>query len=230
MSELEETVDLTNCDREPIHILGAIQPIGFLLVLTSDWMIARASANTAGFIGAEPADMIGRPASDFLLGRAIHDLRNRATMLRSPNAVERLFQCTLVEGFQPFDVAIHFSGGQIVVEAEPASGEYGNPTGIVRSLISRLDQCDDLPAFYREGARQVRGLMGFDRVMVYRFAADGSGEVVAEACRAGIGKFMGLRYPASDIPVQARELYKRNLLRLIADVRAVPVPIVPQTD
>eukprot|EP01030_Chromulinospumella_sphaerica_P028273 gene28273-28599_t len=66
--------------------------------------------------------------------------------------------------------------------------------------------------------------------MVYRFAPDGSGEVVGEACKPGIGTFFGLRYPASDIPQQARELYRRNLLRVIADVDAEPVPIVPQLD
>ena len=59
--------------------------------------------------------------------------------------------------------------------------------------------------------------------MVYKFDADGSGEVVAEACKSGIGTFKGLHYPASDIPQQARLLYKRNLLRIITDVNATPV-------
>ena len=54
-------VDLTNCDREPIHILGAIQPVGFLLALTADWLVARASTNLADFLDLEPADMLGLP-------------------------------------------------------------------------------------------------------------------------------------------------------------------------
>ena len=223
-------VDLTNCDREPIHILGAIQPIGFLLALTADWQIARASANTEAFIGRTPDDLFGRPLQDIFTPKAVHDLRNRASMLGSRDAVERIFDCVFMEDGQAFDAAIHISGGQVVIEAEPASGEHGDATGTVRSMMSRLDQTADFPGFFREGARQVRALLGFDRVMVYRFAADGSGEVVAEAVRSGIGKFMGLRYPASDIPAQARELYRRNLLRLITDVNAVPVPIIPQRD
>ncbi|RZJ37871.1 MAG: GAF domain-containing protein, partial [Brevundimonas sp.] len=223
-------VDLTNCDREPIHILGAIQPIGFLIALTADWLIARASLNTHEFIGLAPDDLFGRPLSDVFTAKAVHDLRNRAAILRGPDAVERLFDCILIDDRQAFDVAIHFSGGQVVIEAEPASGEHGDASGIVRSMIARLDQAQDFASFYREGARQVRALIGFDRVMVYRFGADGSGEVVAEAVRAGIGKFMGLHYPATDIPAQARELYRRNLLRIIADVNATPVPIAPQRD
>lgn len=223
-------VDLTNCDREPIHILGAIQPIGFLLALTADWLVARASANLADFIGRTPEDVIGRPIADILPASIIHDLRNRSAMLRGPDAIERLFDCDLIGTGHRFDVAVHVSNGQVVIECEPASGEHGDAGGMVRSMITRLDQCGDMAAFFKEGARQVRALIGFDRVMVYRFAADQSGEVVAEAARAGIGKFMGLRYPASDIPVQARELYRRNLLRIITDVNSVPVPIVPQRD
>lgn len=222
-------VDLTNCDREPIHILGSIQPVGFLIALTSDWMVARASTNLAAFIGHEPADLFGKPLTAAFSHRAVHDLRNRAAALRGPDAVERIFACELIEG-ATFDVAIHVAGGQVVIEAEPASAEHGDATGMVRSMISRLDQAADFATFFREGARQVRALLGFDRVMVYRFATDGSGEVVAEAVRAGIGKFLGLHYPASDIPVQARELYKRNLLRMITDVNATPVPVTPQRD
>lgn len=223
-------VDLTNCDREPIHILGAIQPIGFLIALTADWLVARASANIGDFIGFQPAELFGKPLFELFLPKAVHDLRNRSTLLRGVDSVERIFDLELVAGRPSFDVALHFSGGQIVIEAEPASGEHGDATGMVRSMIARLDGAYDFAAFYREGARQVRALIEFDRVMVYRFAADGSGEVVAEAARSGIGAFMGLRYPASDIPVQARELYRRNLLRVITDVNATPVPIVPQRD
>lgn len=230
MTPETETVDLTNCDREPIHILGSIQPIGFLIALTADWLVARASADVADYVGVTPEQMFGRPLDQVFMPKAVHDLRNRAAILRGPDAVERLFDTVLIEGEDRFDVALHVSGGQLVIEAEPASGEHGDGTGMVRAMITRLDLTDDSAAFYREGARQIRALTGFDRVMVYRFAADGSGEVVAEAARAGIGKFMGLHYPATDIPAQARELYRRNLLRIITDVNAKPVPIVPQRD
>ena len=230
MTSQATPVNLANCDREPIHILGAIQPIGFLIALTSDWLIARVSANVSEFIGHEAEQLFGKPISSVFTSKAVHDLRNRSTILRGPNAVERLFDCQLIEDQPGFDVAIHLSGATIVIEAEPASGEHGDATGTVRTMISRLDQTEDFASFFKEGARQVRALIEFDRVMVYRFAPDGSGEVVAEAVRGGIGKFMGLHYPASDIPAQARELYKRNLLRIITDVNATAVPVIPQRD
>jgi light-regulated signal transduction histidine kinase (bacteriophytochrome) len=224
-------VDLTNCDREPIHILGAIQPIGFLIAVSSDWMVIRVSRNISRFLGTSAEELLGRPLLEILPPGAVHGLRNRVAMLRGPDSVERIFGCTLIDGHQPYDVAVHMSAGQILIEAEPgAGGEHGDVTGTVRSMIARLDQAETMAAFFNEGARQVRALSGFDRVMVYRFAADGSGEVVAESARAGIGSFLGLRYPTTDIPAQARELYTRNLLRIITDVDAEPVPIVPQRD
>ena len=230
MSDKYPQVDLTNCEREPIHIPGAIQPIGFLIALSSDWMIARVSANAGAFLGGDSEALLGRPLSEIFPAGTIHALRNRVAMLRGPDAVERLFGCPVRADGDPFDIAIHISDGQIVIEAEPGSQETGDATGTVRSMIARLDQVGTIEEFLTEGARQVRALTGYDRVMVYRFAADDSGEVAAESCRRGIGSFLGLHYPATDIPVQARALYKRNLLRIISDVDADPVPIVHALD
>src|ERR1700744_5084207 len=101
---------------------------------------------------------------------------------------------------------------------------------MVRAMMARLAQSEGMASFLREGARQVRALTGFDRVMVYRFDDQGSGEVAAESLQPGIDSFLGLHYPASDIPAQARKLYLRNVFRVIADVKSVPVPLVPTLD
>jgi light-regulated signal transduction histidine kinase (bacteriophytochrome) len=224
------SVDLSNCDREPIHVLGTVQPFGFLIALTPDWLVSRVSANSAQYIGLTPDDMLGKPIAALLDGEAIHALRNRITLLRGPDSVERLFSIPLIAGGPPFDVAVHFSGRLVVVEAEPASHDEMEASSTVRSMVARLAQADGMTAFLRDGARQVRALTGFDRVMVYRFADGGDGEVVAEALKPGIDSFFGLHYPASDIPAQARALYLRNIFRVIADVKAVPVPVVPALD
>ncbi|MGW8201729.1 HWE histidine kinase domain-containing protein [Sphingomonas bisphenolicum] len=224
------SVDLDNCDREPIHVLGTVQPFGFLIALTADWLVSRVSANSAQFIGLSPDDMLGKPVHTLLDGEAIHALRNRITLLRGPDSVERLFSIPLMAGGPAFDVAVHFSGPLVVVEAEPAAHDEMEASSTVRSMVARLAQADSMTAFLRDGARQVRALTGFDRVMVYRFADGGDGEVVAEALKPGIESFFGLHYPASDIPAQARALYLRNIFRVIADVKAQPVPIVPQLD
>jgi light-regulated signal transduction histidine kinase (bacteriophytochrome) len=223
-------VDLTNCDREPIHVLGIIQPFGYLIAVTADWLVSRVSANIADLTGQAPDAMLGRPLNAFLSEDSIHAIRNRLTMLRGPDAVERLFAQTLADGGATYDIAVHMASGLTVIEIEPASADDIEAAALVRAMVSRLTQTDQMTAFLREGARQVRAITGFDRVMVYRFDDQQSGEVVAEALRAGVDSFMGLHYPASDIPAQARALYLRNIFRVIADVGAEPVPIVPQLD
>ncbi len=219
-------VDLTNCDREPIHILGAVQPFGFLITVNAEWTVTRASENLPEFVGQSLTHILGAQLETIFTPQAIHAIRNRVTLLRGADAVERLFALQLAKDGPLFDVAVHFSGPALVIEAEPHQGEHLDVTNQVRTLMARLTQMDSIPAFYREAARQARLLTGFDRVMIYRFDHSGAGEVVAEALRPGVDSFLGLNYPASDIPAQARALYVRNLFRIIADVKAKPVPLL----
>jgi light-regulated signal transduction histidine kinase (bacteriophytochrome)/CheY-like chemotaxis protein len=221
-------VDLTSCDLEPIHHIGAIQPVGFLVATSSDWLISRVSANSTDFLGGSIQALLGAPLPDVFVNEAVHTIRNRLAMLRGPDAVERIFAIRLQDGGPLFDVAVHISGSTIIVEAEPSQppGEL-NAGAMVRSMMSQMRGRTHLA---REAVRLVQSLTGFDRVMIYRFHADDSGEVIAERARAGLAPFLGLRYPAEDIPRQARALLIRNPLRLLADVDGPPSLIVPQLD
>ncbi|TCJ35153.1 GAF domain-containing protein [Parafrankia sp. BMG5.11] len=226
----QTAVDLTNCDREPIHLLGGIQPIGFLLAFAPDWTITRASANLDAFFPAPPPQPVGMPLDQVFSSEAVHSLRNRVAMLIGADSLERIFGIDLFANGARFDLAVHVSNTEIVVEAEPTADHDSDATSIVRSMVARLQGTGTMIEYLGTSARLIRSLTGYDRVMVYRFSPDGSGEVAAEACGPDIGSFKGLHYPASDIPAQARELYKRNLLRVISDVEAAPVPIVPALD
>jgi light-regulated signal transduction histidine kinase (bacteriophytochrome)/CheY-like chemotaxis protein len=220
-------VDLTNCDREPIHTPGCIQPFGFLLTLLSDFTIAAASENVGTFLGAECADILQQPLGAMFRDAAITSIRARIDYLSGPDAVERLFGVQLQEGGAQFDVAVHFSGAYLVIEAEPSIIEADVNSGeIVRLMLGRVRKTRGLAELAQEAARQLKILTGFDRVMVYRFHPDGSGEVIAEVAAAGLEPFLGLHYPASDIPRQARTLYQRNWLRIIADIDARPAALV----
>lgn len=207
---LGEPVDLTNCDREPIHLIGTVQPIGFLIAATADWTISRVSANAPGFLGRPVDALLGTSLRDLLSADALHTLRNRLATLSGDGAAERAFGMRLLPDGNRFDVAVHMSGGEIVVEAEPSESEDVRSADVVRAMLAGLDRLTDLHDLLREAARQVKTLTGHDRVMIYRFHPDGSGEVVAERARAGLQPFLGLRYPASDIPKQARALMERN--------------------
>jgi light-regulated signal transduction histidine kinase (bacteriophytochrome)/CheY-like chemotaxis protein len=219
-------VDLTNCDREPIHIPGSVQRFGFLLTLLSDFTIVIASDNVADHLGAAHGSVLQRPLSEVFSQAAVEKIRARVDYLSGPDAVERMFGVVLQTGGKPFDIAIHFSGAYLVVEAEPSVHEPDVNSGeMVRLMLGRVRKTRGLTELAQEAARQLKILNGFDRVMVYRFHPDGSGEVIAEVAAAGLEPFLGLHYPASDIPKQARILYQRNWLRIIADINAKPAQL-----
>jgi light-regulated signal transduction histidine kinase (bacteriophytochrome)/CheY-like chemotaxis protein len=232
MSDILQPVDLTNCDREPIHLLGAVQPFGFLLTTSlEDWRITRASRNAAQWLGAESADLIGRPLDEVLTRDAVHLIRGQLQTAMFTNTVARAFAVALLANGRRFDLAIHVVGSSVVIEAEPCIDEQAvNSSALVRAMMSRLQQAPDLRTLYRVAAREMRALTGFDRVMIYRFDHDGSGEVIAETARGGLESYLGLHYPASDIPRQARILYERNWLRIMPDIAATPSPIEPRLD
>lgn len=221
-------VDLSNCDREPIHLAGSIQPTGFLIALSTDWIVKHASSNIGAWLGVEPAALLGLPLTGVMEEGALHAIRGQLQLSLINESVERLFRLKVAANALPLDIAVHLSGQSIVIEAEPSEPEGELDTGsMVRAMIGRLQRSSDLDACCREAARQMRSLTGFDRVMIYRFGRDGAGEVIAESAVRGVPSYLGLRYPASDIPRQARALYERNWLRCIDDVDAQPAAILP---
>ena len=120
MTEGPIRVDLTNCDQEPIHILGAVQPYGFLLAVSNEWIIRRVSVNCAEFIGKAPDELIGSALTSVFQPEAVHAIRNRMALLRGEDAVERMFGLQLMPDGPLFDLAIHISERSIIMEAEPA--------------------------------------------------------------------------------------------------------------
>lgn len=237
-------IDLDNCAREPIHIPGSVQPRGVLLVVQDDGgVVLQASTNVAtvlgrpvdAVLGAPLGDVLGVPAARVVLEQlaAVPDHRTR-----NPGLVE----VATPDGPVQLDVVVHRPppatladpGPVFVVELEPADGPrpltYGSTYESVRDAIADLNRAGELTELYDIAARHARRLLGFDRVMIYRFDAEYNGEVVAEARRDDLEPFLGLHYPASDIPAQARAMYEKSWIRLISDVDYVPVPVLPAAD
>ncbi|MBT0669449.1 GAF domain-containing protein [Novosphingobium profundi] len=230
MAEDMHQVDLTTCDLEPIHIIGRIQSFGWLLSFSSDWIINHASVNCENLFGQPARDLIGLNATQFLSPSAMHDIRSRLQILGTAQSVERIFEVDLLADGRLFDLAVHTSGRSFVVEIEEhESGRRRDFVSYVRPMIERMRQSETTERLCASAARHLRGLTGFDRVMVYRFSDDGAGEVIAESLNGLVDSFKGLHFPASDIPKQARRLYTRNLLRIISDVDDPTIPVIPAT-
>ena len=219
--------DLTACDREPIHQIGSIQAGGYLIGISSDWIIERMSANCCELFGLKQEALLGANLSAILLPDAVHAIRNRLAALSRPDTVERLFALRLQEGGKDYDLAVHISDDLTIIEVEPCEdvGDL-NAGAMVRSMLDHMHGQTSVRDLTQEAARLVQALTGYDRVMIYRFHPDLSGEVIAERHRASMEPFLGLRYPATDIPQQARALLVRNPVRTLLDIHAEDSPLL----
>lgn len=223
-----QQVDLSNCDREPIHIPGSIQPHGCLIACDVQFeKILRASENTRAFLNLTNEEtLIGQSLADVFDAGIIHDLRNAAST--STEASRAVLLPGKRIGGQHYDISIHTNLGASILEFEHSSpASLSSPLDTARALISATARVTDLDALYLRTPRLLRGLLGYDRVMIYRFAHDGSGKVIGEAKRSDLETFKGTYFPASDIPQQARRLYLQNRIRVISDANCERMPIDP---
>jgi chemotaxis family two-component system sensor kinase Cph1 len=224
-------LDLTACEREPIHIPGSIQPHGILLaVRLSDGVLTYASANTAEAFGLDPAAVLGRPFAEVLPDLAGGLAAELGEDRPSGGAhYVRTVRVKDAAKERSFDAVISRSGGHAVLELEdvPQEGSPGFDAlyPILRAFVGRLQNAETVDSLCRLVAEDVRRLTGFDRVLVYRFDSEWNGTVIAEDRNDTLPSYFDLRFPASDIPAQARELYRRNRLRIIPDATYTPVAI-----
>jgi len=225
MIKNNEPVDLSNCDREPIHIPGSIQPHGALLAFDADGRLAVHSDNATTLLGALPS--IGAALNESHLSPQLRQAV--ATALLHDDQHDDLFGVTLADS--KFDVIFSKTDGLTLVEFERYRDVGASLEAfpvLAQRAIDRIQRQTSTEELLDVVVNEVHALTGFDRVMGYRFLPDDSGEVVSERKRADLESFKGQRYPSGDIPAQARRLYVLNPLRLIADVAYRPVPLTPQ--
>jgi len=221
------------CAREPIHLLGRVQSHGALLALSSDWRIGHVSTNVDTLLGRPPHEILGLDAADVLGDAFMHQVRNRAHYVLLHKGVERLSRQAIRPNDGEWDVTVHGrEGGKgYIIEFERSTSDAEeDPAHLVKVALPRLRAAKDLRRFCRDAARLLQLTTGFQRVMVYRFLPDATGEVFAEALKGPGEPYLGLRYPAGDIPPQARQLYLRKTIRCIADSSDLGVAIVPPAD
>lgn len=231
--------DLTNCERELIHLAGSVQPHGLLLVLTeTELLVIQASANCAELLGRTVDDLLECPLAA-LGGNCAAQVGRLLACAELSEPIP--FQCSMATA----DTSLAFEGtvfryapGLLILELEPvASPLVQLPTAEISQELLRQGVAEAVRLFSAatslgvladEIAKSVHDLTGYDRVMVYKFDADGHGKVIAEARDPRLETLLGHNYPASDIPQRARELYLRNRVRLLVDVNYQPAPMVPR--
>ncbi len=229
-----EKVDLANCDREQIQYAGAVLPHGVLLALSEpDLTILQASLNAGELLGVAHDSLLGRSLETLFDGSQMPAVRER---LRTANLAGGpcLLLRTFIHGVA-FDVFAHRHNGVLIAEFELCATEAVPAPYLFsefRAALGRLQATATLQAFLDATVSQIRLFTGFDRVMAYKFMDDGSGWVRSESLAgdAGLTPYLGLHYPASDIPQPARRLFSMTWLRHQPDIAYTPVPIAPASN
>ena len=221
---------LANCANEPIRTPGAIQPHGVLLTLSEPEMrVVQVSANVQALLGKAVDAVLDAPLA-LLLGEDYAQQVQLAAQQHHPLDAPELY-FTLNGGV--FEGFVHRHQGVLVLELEvqakpiESQGADGRLNNLGR-MLQRLHAAKSLEALYDVSVKEIQAITGYDRVLIYRFEEEGHGQVIAEASSPSMEVFQGLFFPASDIPEQARELYRTNWLRIIPDADYQPVPLVPK--
>ena len=223
--------DLLNaCEREPIHVPGSVQPHGVLLCMDENLRIVQASESADVWLSHSADALVGRECAD-LLGESdmerLRTARGRADIEESP-----LYIGVLTANARRFDGVLHRNDQLLQLELEPTRrGQdmgFGGIYPLVRSFVSNLQSASSVDALCELAAQETKTITGFGRILVYRFDEDGHGQVLAERRDESYESYLGMLFPASDVPPQARELYLRNRVRLIADANASPSPLHPR--
>ena len=234
LSSSNTSLDLTACDREPIHIPGGIQPHGFLLnVSQEDFSVRQASENVAALFGRTFDDIIGRPLDD-LIGTEHAELVARS-LLNATQLSQPIYAGAVALGDAGyFDVITHRSGKATLVEFEPVqrsgAADFRLLYAVMGRFLKTLSHVDSVDAICEYAVRSIREITGMGRVFLYSFDHNDDARVMAEALEPGYPSYAGQRFPASDIPQQARRLYLASHVRLIADADYQPARLMPLLD
>ncbi len=228
-------LDLKSCDREPIHTPGSIQPHGFLLALSGPEedlrarIITHASESAAHFLDRPLDRILGRTIGSLLPASSLDRLSRQLQVARPSATAEFAITAPLSDepGAPHFEIVSYRSSSLLVLEfeAESAPLDVDALNADLYSIISRIPTLTGIEAISAVAARQIRRLTGFDRALLYRFDQDGTGIVLAEDRNDRLPSYLHLRFPASDVPQQARRLYALNRVRIIPNVDYTPSPI-----
>ena len=217
---------LSNCDEEPIHVPGAVQPHGCLLAVEPHTLeIQYCTANAADFFQLPPANLLNQslaaiwPQGSEAATASLHIPQQKDQPLRLQIGEVSVYLLT------------HHCNGLLLLEIEkeitteePIHSLFEQ----TKEFITLIERSRSLQQLCQRIAEQTRRITGYDRVMIYRFDKNYNGEVYAESKRRDLEPLLGLHYPHTDIPPQARQLYLRQQLRLIPDVGYEPVPLLTQ--
>jgi len=190
-----------------------IQPCGYLLELSLDWIVCRASENVHHLLGQSHVTLIDEPLGRFVHAQALHDLRNLFSRLSGTTGVARAYRVRLTDDYDLFDIAFQQIEERVLIEAVPSPEDgLGDAFGSVGGLAAGLAG-ESGKALFDAAARRMRALTAFDRATLL------AGHFKSTSSRTGVPFRAGANASLSD-----------GFPRVVPDSQAEPVPIFPHED
>jgi putative nucleotidyltransferase with HDIG domain len=220
-------ISIVGCDKEPIHIPNLIQPHGMFLAFDKkSQKIFRYSENIHLTILGQSKNLIGIQLESILHKNLYNTIQKSLDFSRyKRHNIFNIFFPEIVD--TPIDIIVCESNNEVLLEIIPSINEEDLHTINTRlnETIKEVITTQELGALFDVAAQEIKNISGYDRVLIYKFDEEYNGKVIAEAKDSSLESYLNLHYPASDIPSQARELYRKNMIRTIVDIDYVPVPI-----
>jgi chemotaxis family two-component system sensor kinase Cph1 len=237
LNSQETQAHLSHLDDLPIQTINQIQPHGLLLVLEEpELKILQVSQNAFSLLSTTPQQILNQTLEDLLDAFQIEGIKQGL----AHNNLEfinptKLWIHTHGDDYIVFDAVFHRNkDGLLILELEPAISQENIPFlsfyHLARVSINQFKSTSKLHDFYQVIVQEVRKATGFDRVMLYKFDQDQHGIVVAEEKLESLEPYLGLHYPASDIPKAARKLFSSNWIRQIPNAKAEAVGLFPEVN
>ncbi len=224
-------VDASICEREPIHIPGSVQPHAALIAIEpQSRTVSACSANIDEILGRKAGEVLGAPLDTLLPSDLVATISEAYAAQALDPATPLRRTVRLGPEQRPIITLVHVHKGPILIELEPApthAEDFGAPSHAeVATAVTRLRRAGDMAALGETATHDLAAMTGFERVLVYRFDREWNGEAIAEwRDPLAYGSLLGLHFPFSDIPAQARALYTRAPPRFVIDRDYIPVPL-----
>lgn len=226
------TYDSEFCGSIPLNFINLVQPHGVLLVLDKkDLRIVQVSENTIAFLGLAAEALLNQPLARFIKDEQVAYLRDQVAGKEITNHLPLNINWEEPEE-KAFSGLLYAKEDYLLLEIEPLSVTGTGDSFIqiyqeIGQVVAALKNSSSMEGLCKIAAEELKKISGFDKVMVYQFDENWNGEVVAEEHEPGLPSYRGLHFPASDVPKQARELYLKTPYRLIPDVHAQAVKLLP---
>lgn len=223
--------DAEVCENIPLHNTNFVQSYGFLLVTDYDLKVIQWSDQLPSFLGIRDEELENQDLKEFLVVQQYQEIRKKIADKKVQDHIPMDLIFSTIHNTVQFKALLHIKEEYLILELEETQANpilpFAKLYQEIKYISAILKVTGDVDDLSQKAAENLRALSGFDRIMIYCFDDEWNGQVIGEASKDDMVKYMGFHFPSSDIPKQARQLYLKNPYRMIPDTLSTTHALVP---